>query len=952
MELSTRYDARATEQKWYSEWESRNYFHADAQSPKSPYCIVIPPPNITGILHMGHALNNTLQDVLIRWKRMAGYEALWVPGTDHASIATQYVVERKLLENGTSRREIGREKFLQHVWEWKEKHGGIIIQQLKRLGSSCDWARERFTMDEGLNRAVITVFKRLYDEGLIYRGNNLVNWCPRCLTTLADDEVDYSEKAGKLWYLRYPVEGAANEFAVVATTRPETMLGDSAIAVNPSDDRYKKWIGKHAILPLVNRRIPIIADDFVDKTFGTGMVKITPAHDPNDYAAGKRHGLEEINIFTPDAKINEVAPQYKGLDRYEARKRIIADLELQNLVEKIEDYTQRAGHCYRCNAVVEPYVSLQWFVKIRPLAEPARKAVADGKIKFIPKSRERDYFHWVDNLRDWAISRQLWWGHRIPAWYCACGETIVTDTPSAPEACTKCGSADLAQDPDVLDTWFSSALWPFSTLGWPDKTAELQKFYPTSALVTAKDIIFFWVARMIMMGLHFMKDVPFHDVYFNPIVGDEHGKKMSKSKGNAIDPIELMDEYGTDALRFTLCDYATQEQHIAFSVKRCEGYRNFMNKLWNASRLIFSNVEDLRRQEIADVVPLGGPELRSKMPLEDRWILSQYARTVNRVNEALANYDFDIAVKAIYDFIWKDFCDYYLELAKKRLYLNKHDVSASPGEIRSRSAAQAMLVVILEGSLRLLHPFCPFITEELWSVLRQKWGETVTSTPLNSAEASGVAPAPVAPAADAMMHGVVDHAHGVEAFLGHRTLDALVYPSIMVAPWNDFAPAELIQDEVDSQMSLLQEVIYAIRNVRGEMRMPPGTAARITMVTPDVEVRRLLDTQASFFTTLTNVRSLEVRGEIEPPAFASMAVAAGTRLFVELPPEMQAQETERLQKELTRLNGEKQRLEGKLSNKGFTAKAPAEVIAKDRDKLNSLTDECMKIEAKLAQLKR
>lgn len=949
--LSTRYDARGTEEKWYAEWEKRGFFHADENSPKPPYTIVIPPPNITGILHMGHALNNTLQDVLIRWKRMAGFEALWVPGTDHASIATQYVVERKLQEEGKARRDVGREAFLGRVWEWRDEHGSIIINQLKRLGCSCDWERERFTMDEGLSRAVQIVFKKLYDEGLIYRGNYLVNWCPRCLTTLADDEVDYADKPGKLWYLRYPLEGNNGHFAVVATTRPETMLGDTAIAVNPTDERYKKWIGKHAILPLVNRRIPIIADDFVDKNFGTGMVKITPAHDPNDYAAGKRHGLEEINVLTPDAKINEVAPQYAGMDRYVARKKIIEDLETAGLVEKTEDYTQRSGHCYRCSTVIEPYVSLQWFVKIKPLAGPARKAVADGKVHFHPKSRERDYFHWLDSLRDWAISRQLWWGHRIPAWYCSCGNTIVTDDPKGAECCPKCGSEDIVQDPDVLDTWFSSALWPFSTLGWPDKTKELEKFYPTSTLITGKDIIFFWVARMIMMGLHFLKDIPFKDVYFNPIVGDEHGKKMSKSKGNAIDPLDLMNEYGTDALRFTLCDYASQEQHIAFSVKRCEGYRNFMNKLWNASRLIFTNVEDLRRQNLVEAVPLTNGDARGVMAIEDRWILSQYARTVRKVNESLERFDFDVAVKTIYDFVWKDFCDYYLELVKPRVYANKHDLSATPNEIRSRSSAQAMLVVMLEGTLRLLHPFCPFITEELWGQLKVKWGEPATTTPVSTREAGGIAPAPIAAGAEKLLKSIIKHDAAPETTLGHRTLEALAAEALIVAPWNDFAPDSMIDEQADREMALLQEVVYAIRNIRGEMKMQPGIAARITMVTEDAANREILDRNANFFTTLTNIRALDIKAEATPPAFASMAVAAGVTIYVELPPEMQAQEAKRLEKELTKLQTERQKLETKLSNKAFTGKAPAAVIQKEREKLNSIIDEFGKLHGKLAQLK-
>lgn len=913
MELTTRYEPKSTEEKWYGWWEECGYFRADAESPKPPYCIVIPPPNITGILHMGHALNNTLQDVLIRQKRMAGFNTLWVPGTDHASIATQVVVERAIKTEGLTRHGLGREKFLERVWEWKEKHGGIIINQLKRLGSSCDWKRERFTMDHGLSRAVRTVFKRLYDEGLIYKGNYLINWCPRCLTTLSDDEVEYSDKPGKLWYLRYPLIEDDSKFAIVATTRPETMLGDSAIAVNPADERYKHWIGKHALLPLVNRRIPIIADDFVDPAFGTGMVKITPAHDPNDYQAGKRHGLEEINVLTPDAKINQTAPQYEGLDRYEARKRIVADLEKANLVERIEDYTQRAGECYRCHTVIEPYVSLQWFVKIKPLADPARKAVEHGRVQLIPKARERDLYHWLDNLRDWPISRQLWWGHRIPAWYCSCGETIVTDAEMPPAQCPKCGSADLVQDSDVLDTWFSSALWPFSTLGWPDQTSELKAFYPTSTLVTAKDIIFFWVARMVMMGLHFMKDVPFTHVYFNPIVGDEHGKKMSKSKGNAIDPLDLMEEYGTDALRFTLCDYASQEQFIAFSVKRCEGYRNFMNKLWNASRLIYSNIDDLNSCEIAAAIPQDGAS--DILRLEDKWIISRYAATVQAVNSALERFEFDTAVKSIYDFFWKDFCDYYLELAKSRLYQK----DSGDDNARDRTTAQSVLVVVLEGALRLLHPFCPFITEELWSKLREKWGQESAPS---------------------------EHA----ATLGSSTLKALHSPSIMVAPWVSDLPASLREPEAEERMAMLQEVVYAIRNIRGEMKIQPGTAVRVTLVA-DARVASVMERHVSFFTSLTNIKSLEITTDGGAPRFASTAVAAGVTVHIELPEEMREQEVKRLEKELARTAGERERLSAKLQNESFTSKAPPQVIDKERAKLQAIEEEHKQIASKLEQLR-
>jgi valyl-tRNA synthetase len=767
-------------------------------------------------------------------------------------------------------------------------------------------------MDSGLSRSVCAVFKRLYDEGLIYKDNYLVNWCPRCLTTLSDDEVEYSDRPGKLWHLRYPVEGEPGRFAVVATTRPETMLGDTAVAVNPSDERYKDWVGKHVILPLVNRRIPVIADDFVEKSFGTGMVKITPAHDPNDYQAGKRHGLPEINVLTPDAKINNAAPAYEGLDRYEARKRVLADLEAQQLIEKIEDHTQRAGECYRCHTVIEPYVSLQWFVKVAPLAEPARQAVHDGRVKFIPKARERDYYHWLDNLRDWCISRQLWWGHRVPAWTCeACGNVTVMDSEEPPSACQKCGGTKLAQDPDVLDTWFSSALWPFSTLGWPDDAADLRAYYPTSTLVTAKDIIFLWVARMVMMGLHFLKQVPFDYVYFNPIVGDEHGKKMSKSKGNAIDPLDLMEEYGTDALRFTLCDYATQDQHIAFSVKRCEGYRNFMNKLWNASRLIFANIDDLSAEAIAHSAPVAGPA-RDTRPLEDRWILSRYARTVRTVNSALEGFEFDTAVKAVYDFFWKDFCDYYLELVKPRLYAKSVDDDAP------RTQAQAMLIVVLEGALRLLHPFCPFITEELWTAMRGKWQGGAQAGP---------------------------------GFLGSRTLEAFAAPSVMVAPWNSFAPDSLLDEAAEQNMDILQDVIYTIRNIRGEMKIPPGTPAAVTLICPNPEVKSVLEQHTGFFETLTNIRSLGIFADHEAPASAATGIVRGIVAHVELPEELRQQEIARLEKELARVTAEFERLGAKLADGKFAAKAPEAVVEKEREKQRRAGEDCDQFEAKLRKLR-
>ncbi len=952
-ELPTRYDPHATEARWYPHWEQHGYFKADVNAPGEPYCIVIPPPNITGILHMGHALNNTLQDILIRWKRMAGYNALWVPGTDHASIATQYVVENKLRAEGMERpREVlGREKFLEKVWEWKEKHGGIIVNQLKTLGSSCDWSRERFTMDEGLNRAVRTVFAKLYEQGLIYRGNYLVNWCPRCNTTLADDEVEYKDSAGKLWHIKYPIEGQEGRYAVVATTRPETMLGDTAVAVNPKDERYTDLIGKFCVLPLINRRIPIIADDFVDREFGTGMVKITPAHDPNDYQAGKRHNLEEINVLTPDAHINENGGQYQGLDRYEARKKVVADLEAQGLMEKIEEHPQRIGTCYRCASVVEPYLSLQWFVKIEPLAVKARAAVADGKINFYPEARKADYFRWIDNLRDWAISRQLWWGHQIPAFYEADGTVVVPTTDEEYEVLRARAAAGdgLRQDDDVLDTWFSSALWPFSTLGWPDQTDELKKYYPTATLVTAKDIIFFWVARMIMMGEHFMDEAPFRDVYFNPIVGDEHGKKMSKSKGNALDPLDLIKENGTDALRITLAAYAGREQHIAFSPKELEGYRNFMNKIWNASRLILQNLGDLQEQNIKCAGPLVEHD-REELALEDRWILSRFAETVKTYNAALEAFDFDQAVKTFREYFWNDFCDYYLELVKPRLYANPNNLSATPEEIQSRTSAQALLFTLLEAAMRLVHPVCPFISEEIWQVLRGMVRDDLGFNSPGVDMADRVAPPEFSASQQDIIEGVVHPNGGHSDTLGQRCLTALDSSSIMISAWVDFDTAALKDEKAEAQVGVLQEVLYAIRNIRGEMRIPPGVAASILLVTPDAGARELLLERGDFFTTLTNVKSLKVKDSAEPPAFSATAVAAGVTVFVELPEELRGQEKERLQKEVARLEKECERLIGKLANSNFTSKAPADVIQKEQEKLTAQKNELDQLKEKLALL--
>mgnify|MGYP005852073481 CR=1 FL=1 len=693
IELPNRIDTKRFEEDIYNKWVSGNFFHGDENSKKPKYSIVIPPPNVTGSLHMGHALNNTLQDVLIRFHKLKGYEAMWLPGTDHAGIATQNVVEKMIAKEGISRDDMGREKFIERVWKWKEESGGQIINQLKRLGASCDWERERFTMDEGLSRAVRRVFVTLYEEGLIYRSNYIVNWCPRCHTALSDLEVEHDEKDGFLYYINYPVEGT-NELICIATTRPETMLGDTAVAVNPEDERYKGLIGKYVILPILERKIPIIADGYVDMSFGTGALKVTPAHDPNDFELGKKHNLREINIFTDSGIINENGGKYKNTERFRARAEIVEELKSLGFFVKQEPIKHSVGNCYRCKSVVEPKVSLQWFVKVKPLAQEAIKAVETGEIRILPESWEKTYYEWMNNIRDWCISRQIWWGHRIPAWYCNDCEEITVSLED-PTECKHCSSSSLTQETDVLDTWFSSALWPFSTMGWPEQTETLKAFYPTSCLVTGFDILFFWVARMIMMGLHFMKEKPFKDVYIHALVRDQFGQKMSKSKGNVIDPLIIIDKYGADAFRFTLAAFAAQGRDIKLSEDRIEGYYNFINKIWNATRFIFMNIED------------GGSE-NSSLEDEDKWILMELKKAAIDVERYIKSYDFNEAAGAIYQFFWYKFCDWYIEFIKDRIFNN-----------RNKASAISTALEVLEKSLIILHPFMPFITEYIFGYLRE-----------------------------------------------------------------------------------------------------------------------------------------------------------------------------------------------------------------------------------------
>jgi valyl-tRNA synthetase len=704
------YNPHEVEKKWYAYWMEKDYFRADENGSERTFSIVIPPPNITGSLHMGHALNNTLQDILVRYKRMQGYNTLWVPGTDHAGIATQNVVEKQLAQEGKSRQEIGREQFVERVWKWKEEFGGIIIKQLMRLGASCDWSRQRFTMDEGLSRAVREVFVRLYEEGLIYRDNYIINWCPRCQTALSDLEVEHEEVKGNLYYIAYP-SADGNGSLVVATTRPETMLGDTAVAVNPIDKRYRDWIGKKVILPLVNKEIPVIADEYVTLDFGTGALKITPAHDPNDFLIGIKHSLEMVKVIGNDGKMSDEAGRYKGLDRFECRKKVLEDLKADGLLEKVEECLHQVGHCYRCKTMVEPNLSLQWFVKVKPLAEKATEAVKNGDTRIFPRVWEKTYFEWMENIRDWCISRQIWWGHRIPAWYCQdCkGVTVAKEDP---QKCSLCGGKSIQQDNDVLDTWFSSALWPFTTLGWPAKTNELKLFYPTSVLVTGFDILFFWVARMMMMGLKFMDQVPFRDVYIHALVRDVEGQKMSKSKGNVIDPLEVIDKFGTDSFRFTLAALAIQGRDVRLSEERIEGYRHFVNKLWNASRFTIMN--------LADFNPDGFTPDPEHFTLADQWIVSRLNRVIVEVEEALENYKFNEAATSIYQFTWHEFCDWYVELSKLQLYQTE--------DVQGRLTTQYLLRKTLITLVEMLHPIMPFVTEEIWQKFNPGKGSVMVAS--------------------------------------------------------------------------------------------------------------------------------------------------------------------------------------------------------------------------------
>ncbi len=873
-QLPKGYEPQDVEQRIYKMWEDGGYFRSEPVSDKPPYAIVIPPPNVTGVLHMGHALNNTIQDILIRYKRMDGYNTLWQPGTDHAGIATQNVVERQLAEEGTDRYAVGREKFIERVWEWREEYGGRIINQLKRLGSSCDWERERFTMDEGLSRAVREVFVSLYEQGLIYQDDYITNYCPRCRTALADLEVEHYDLPGALYYVHYPLADGSGGLTV-ATTRPETMLGDTAVAVNPADERYRDFIGKMVILPLAGREIPVIADEHVDPEFGTGSLKITPAHDPHDFEIGARHNLPTVRAFDETGIMSPDSGPYAGLDRFEARERVVADLKAQGYLEKIEDYTHSVGHCYRCKTVIEPIVTRQWFVDVKPLAERAIEAVRTGRTRIVPEQWEKTYYEWMENIRPWCVSRQIWWGHRIPAWYCdECGEVIVARQD--PKRCA-CGG-ELRRETDVLDTWFSSGLWPFSTLGWPEETDHLKTFYPTSCLVTGFDILFFWVARMMMLGLWFMDEVPFTDVYIHALVRDEQGQKMSKSKGNVIDPLMVMDQYGTDAFRFTLAAFAAQGRDVKLSVKRVEGYRNFVNKLWNAARFSLMNLP----QE-------PDPVECDRLSLADRWILSRLNSTIAAVRDHLDNYHFDKAASAIYQFTWHELCDWYIELIKPDLYGKRGD--------EAQAAARFTLLKVLKNVLKLLHPFTPFVTEEIWQKL------------------PGVGP---------------DND-----------------PTIMKAAFPK--PDEALVDrEAEAGVERLREAIVGIRNIRGEFNLPPTQPVKAIIFAADEAVVDLLTEHLEDIKSLARAEEASVSLPGERPKTAAAAVVGQVEVFVPLAGLIDlAAEEKRLTKELAKVEAELKKVNGKLNNPNFLAKAPAEIVAKEKDKLEELSDKQQKLQANL-----
>lgn len=876
--LPKTYNPKDFEDRIYKYWYDNGYFVAHVDKNKKPFTIMMPPPNVTGTLHMGHALNNTIQDILIRWKRMEGYSALWLPGTDHASISTEAKVVAKIKAEGKTKEELGREGFLKEAWDWTHKYGNTIKNQLKKLGVSCDWSRERFTLDEGLSKAVEEVFIRLYEKGLIYRGDRIINWCPNCKTAISDAEVEHVDTKGNLWYIKYPLKDS-EEYITIATTRPETMLGDLAVAVNPNDDRYKHFIGKTVILPLVNREIPIIADEYVDMEFGTGAVKITPSHDPNDFEVGERHGLGQCLIMNGDATINDNGGIYAGLDRYEARKRIVEDLKEKGYLIDVKEHNHAVGHCERCNTVVEPIISKQWFVKMEPLAKPALEAYEKGELRFIPPRFGKVYANWLENIKDWCISRQLWWGHRLPVYYCDdCGEVMVSRT--RPEKCIKCGSAHIHQDEDTLDTWFSSALWPFSTLGWPENTEDLQYFFPTDVLVTGYDIIFFWVVRMVFSSIEQMGKVPFRDVFLTGLVRDSLGRKMSKSLGNGIDPLEVIDEYGADALRFTLVTGNTPGNDMRFYMERVEANRNFGNKLWNASRFVLMNLDE----NVTDELDFDALEE------EDKWILSRLNKTIKEVTDNLNKYEIGLAAGKVYDFIWDEYCDWYIEMVKSRLYKE---------EGISKKTAQSTLLYVLKNILKLLHPFMPFITEEIWQYL-----------PGNE-------------------------------------------EALIVSSWPKYKE-ELNFEKSERTIEFIKSGIKGIRNARAEMNIIPSKKSKQIFVTADEEIKQIISYGKRFFINLAAAEEIEIRDNKEGIGEDNVSVVLDKcEVYLPLKELIDFEkEIERLEKEKERLEGEIKRAAGKLSNEGFIKKAPEKLVLEEKEKKMKYEEMLEKVVERLENLKK
>lgn len=876
--LEKTYNPHEIEERLYEKWINKKYFHAKVDRSKKPFTIVMPPPNITGKLHMGHALDNTMQDILIRFKRMQGYNALWQPGTDHASIATEVKITEQLKSQGIDKKELGREGFLKKAWEWKEEYGGTITSQLKKLGSSCDWERERFTMDEGCSKAVTEVFVKLYEKGYIYKGSRIINWCPVCHTSISDAEVEHEEQKGHFWHIKYPISGSS-EFVEIATTRPETMLGDTAVAVHPEDERYTHLIGKKVILPIVNKEIPIIADAYVDREFGTGVVKITPAHDPNDFEVGKRHNLEEINIMNDDGTINERGGKFAGMDRYEARTQIVKELEESGLLVKVEEHVHNVGTHDRCKTTIEPLIKQQWFVKMDELAKPAIEAIKNGDLEFVPEHFDKTYLHWLENIRDWCISRQLWWGHRIPAYYCdRCGE--VTVSKEAPDTCPKCGHNHLTQDEDTLDTWFSSALWPFSTLGWPEKTEELDYFYPTNVLVTGYDIIFFWVIRMVFSGYEHTGQSPFEKVLIHGLIRDSQGRKMSKSLGNGIDPLEIIESYGADALRLTLITGNAPGNDMRFYMERVEASRNFANKVWNASRFILMNFEKAEVPDIMDV---------SSLTAADRWILSKVNTLNKEVTENMEKYELGIAVQKIYDFIWEEFCDWYIEMVKPRLY-NEAD--------ETKAAALWTLKTVLIDSLKLLHPYMPFITEEIFCTLQEK------------------------------------------------------EESIMISEWPVYREEYNFKKEEEA-VEIIKAAVKGIRNVRTEMNVPPSKKARVIVVSENPKIRDVFNNSKIFFATLgyaSEVLVQEDKTGVDSDAVSAVIPEATIYIpFAELVDVKK--EIERLEKEKIKIEGELKRVNGMLNNANFVSKAPESKINEEKEKLEKYTNMMEQITERLKQFK-